>query len=130
MPDYYVDVIGSSPEENERFFEQTAVVYRNFLQLDPAYPVHITTQLDHICGTCIHGQHCTRILSQADTDIIEAFIKRIEEKPSLKIGETLVTEETISYRGNPVLVKRVQTTAGTVKNVLRSYLSFNDFAGW
>src|SRR3972149_8494327 len=130
VPDYYVDVMGSSPEENERFYEQTAVVYKNFLQLDPTYPVHLTTQPDSICGTCIHGQHCTKSSPQADVNTIEAFIRRIESKPSLKIGKTVITEETIYYGDNSVLVKRVQTTAGTVKNVLNSYRSFDEFASF
>lgn len=125
---YADDIIGTSIDEEVRYSTQARQVFNLFIQLPPDAPVDIVIGPDNLCGACIKGRHCVSTVNFDGDEIIpidnkhlETFVKYVRQHPEIEIGKMIIGEETIDFEGSnpgPKVVKRVQTTAGTVKNVL------------
>jgi hypothetical protein len=128
-----IDVIGETPEENMQYLENTVSVLSRFNDLESDDPVtFVANQPDAICGTCIHGVHCTTRGAENDTvgdDMIalNAF-KLTTERLGLSDAVTVDTEIIKFTDDDPEPAEVIRTNAATAREVLTHPL-FMEYQG-
>ncbi len=76
---YAKDVIGTSTEQAGLVLARYRSIFTRFVQLEKDYPVIITTGAkDHICQSCIIGNHCSARGSEMSVDVEEGRLQVYE----------------------------------------------------
>ena len=125
---YGQDILGSSKESAENFEIQTEQIFEAFLSLPENYPADIVEGIpDIICGTCVIGKHCHLYhydlkISQDDAvkgdgEDLDSFLNTLQD---LHLPQpTIVSQEAHFSDAEPQIVRRIKTTMGIVRKVLR-----------
>ena len=125
---YGQDILGSSKESAENFEIQTKQILEAFLSLPENYPADIVEGIpDIICGTCVIGKHCHLYRSdlkisqdhalKGDGEGLDSFLNTLQD---LHLPQpTTVSQEAHFSDAEPQIVRRIKTTMGIVRKVLR-----------
>ena len=127
---YVKDVIGTTPEQIDTFEKSNVELFKKFLSLPDEYPVKLVAgQVDDMCKTSSIGKHCrvrygysefrSGDIVWADQLQIMRFL-RLAEAKKRSDDVSIVKEYVVFPDADPEQVESVLTTAGTVKNVLKT----------
>ena len=122
--EYEEDVLGVDLEhadENEKHLIRT---FEDFLGLPDNYPSEIVEGIpDIICAGCAVGKHC-RTFQGENTDMDE-FLRRVSGinhinrlRGSELLPELAIQKQILFFDAEPLSVRKISTTLGTVKKVL------------
>lgn len=116
MLNYTDDVIGNTDESADRYERFLKEVFESFLSLPDDYPAELAeNKKDAMCEACTVGNHCsqnTNSVSPGEKEPINEFL----EKVSLL---NLPKPEIVSIVQGPNQLRRVKTTLGTIREVLK-----------
>ena len=126
--EYGQDILGSSKESADKYEERITETFERFVSLPDDYPAEITEQIpDAMCEACAVGEHCRsrnflsmmpeEDMNTKDPEDLDEFLKNIK---LLNLPEPVISYEQAYFSdAEPQKVKRVRTTIGVVKRVLR-----------
>ena len=123
--DYIQDVLGLSLESADEFEKRSIRIYETFLALPDDHPAEIVEGIpDALCETCAVGKHCRllRIVPwnnaiKSDSACLDEFLKNIN---LLNLPESVISYEQAYFSdAEPQRVRRIKTTMGLVRKVLR-----------
>lgn len=117
--EYSKDMLGF-PSQADNFIQQTASTFKTFSQLPSDYPVQIVEGInDNICEWCVVGKHCRKLEEFAGDSVdIDSFVKKLDK---FHLQKPVISYESAFFSDQKQLkqVRRVETTAGIVKQVIR-----------
>lgn len=127
--EYSQDVIGTSAESADTYEERIRETFERFMSLPDDYPAEIVEGIpDIICSACAIGKHCKKLTTglaedefvnnlEADRMYTEKFIETLD---NLNLPKPTITQEQAYFSdAEPQQARRVKTTIGTVRRVLR-----------
>lgn len=120
--EYSQDVIGTTMESADRYEKSTRKIFERFMSLPDNHPAEIVEEIpDVLCEACMVGQHCRQVTvpfkKGRDGECIDRFLWKIE---LLNLPEPVITNEQLHFADSePEQARRVKTTLGTVKKVLK-----------
>lgn len=120
--EYTQDVIGTTAESADRYEKNIRDVFERFVSLPDDHSVELTEEMpDDMCKACVVGQHCHKVTFPTKKGIdswnIDNFLRDIRP---LNLPKPVIVKEQIHLTNSkPVRVRRVRTTLGTVKKVLK-----------
>lgn len=133
----YAQDIFETSAQADAFEDNSRVAFETFLNLPDNYPAEIVEGLpDVICAGCAIGKHCRRVINKGllpentlelDTMYVDSFLKGINSiKCYSKVsGIEQLIQTTTAYEqahfsdAEPQHVRRIKTTFGTIKQVLK-----------
>lgn len=127
--EYVKDVLGSSLKQTYRFGRNSSRAFREFLRLPDNYPVEIVEGVpDAICAGCAAGEHCRRLIQFKKNAIVDDGVnmdKLVKNLDLLNLPKPTISLEEASFSdADPQQVRRLRTTIGVVKMVLKKDRSF------
>lgn len=132
---YAEDVIGTSLMQLFRFRKNYSQAFSQFLRLADDYPAEIVEGIpDIICNGCAIGEHCRRLTGfsggkaynslESDRKYTEKLIETLD---NLNLPKPTITQEQAYFSdAEPQEVRRIKTTIGVIKQVLKQ----TDSAFW
>lgn len=127
--EYSQDVVGTTEESANRFEEHIKGTFERFVSLPDDYPTELTEDVpDAMCEACTGGEHCrsltfvNKIYGEGyaiirDSQYLDHFLKIID---LLNLPEPVINYEQAHFSdAEPEQVRRVKTTLGVVKKVLK-----------
>ena len=123
---YVIDVLGKTPEEANRFRQQTETVVRRFVELPDDYPLELVEGVpDDICGGCAIGKHCRKLYQgKSGADVIDEDRKWIDwfvdysQYYSENVNILTIKETATFSDAEPQEVRRIRTTVGAIRNAM------------
>ena len=104
-PEYVLDVLGDSSEENE-FIKNLIKQFLIFISQEPSYPVTLTTSIDGICNGCATGNHC-HVLQKYDLVLIKRVARLLNKEVIQEDGGHLRLQLTLNELRELVIQKKV-----------------------
>ena len=126
--EYGQDILGSSKESADKYEERITETFERFVSLPDDYPAEITEQIpDAMCEACAVGEHCRsrnflsmmpeEDMNTKDPEDLDEFLKNIK---LLNLPEPVISYEQAYFSdAEPQRVRRIKTTMGLVRKVLR-----------
>ncbi|MDO8621414.1 MAG: hypothetical protein Q7R31_04020 [Candidatus Levybacteria bacterium] len=118
---YFHELFGFSTEDADRVEKYNRQTDEQFLNLPDNHPAEIVEGIpDILCEGCARGiaNHCRKsdILS-GDGAFLDAFLENLDE---LNLPKPTITQEPAKFSdGEPQRARRIKTTIGAVKKILK-----------
>lgn len=130
--EYVQDLLGLSLEGADEFEDSSRRTYETFLTLPDDHPAEIVEGLPGLlCSACTIGEHCKKLIAdvgggrtvnmlEKDRRVYEKFIKTLDD---LNLPKPTITYEQAHFSdADPQQVRRIKTTIGAVRQVLKQTL--------
>ncbi len=120
---YVRDVLGSTPEQNQRFAKQYEEVIKRFMTLPDNYPLELVEDIpDDICAGCAIGKHCRELgdITTPDRGFIDMLLKYTDPEKS---AITMQTEMAYFSNAAPKEVRRFKTEAGSIRTAFDNMIA-------
>ncbi len=120
--DIVADIVGRNETDADAYEKRLGGVLQRFKGLPDGDRVHILQRSDDICRACISGKHCGYYrIARADSSYMREFIEEANEL-GLESDIQRTLEDVDFTDEHTKSVMRIETSAGTVKRVLKQQL--------